>query len=69
MVRKQLTLSGSYYGTTSSHETFRKIVNACQNNQLDLDQLITEKFPLENINQAFDKLKNGKIAGRAILAL
>ncbi len=69
MVRKQLTLSGSYYGSTSSHETFGKIVNACINNQLDLDQLVTKQFPLEDINQAFDKLKNGEITGRSILAL
>ena len=67
MVRKQLTLSGSYYGSTSSHETFTKIVNACINDQLDLEKLVTKKFPLGKINQAFKDLKNGKITGRALL--
>ena len=69
MVRKQLTLSGSYYGTTSSHETFKKIVTASINDQLDLEKLVTEKFPLKKINQAFENLQNGEIVGRGILEL
>ncbi len=67
LVRKQLNLTGSNYGTTSSHETFRTIVNACRNNQLDLNSIVTKKFPLEKINIAFNELNSGAITGRGLI--
>ena len=40
-----------------------------KDNQLNLEKLVTEKFPLKKINQAFENLQNGEIVGRGILEL
>jgi Zn-dependent alcohol dehydrogenase len=34
---------------------------------LDLDAMVTERFTLDQINEATAALENGEIAGRAIL--
>ena len=34
---------------------------------LDLDSLVTQRFALDEINEAVDALENGRIAGRSIL--
>jgi Zn-dependent alcohol dehydrogenase len=34
---------------------------------LDLDALVTTRYPIEQINEAVEALEKGKITGRAIL--
>ena len=38
-----------------------------ENGDLALDKMVTERFSIDQINEAADALANGKIAGRAIL--
>jgi Zn-dependent alcohol dehydrogenase len=35
--------------------------------KLRLDEMITRRYPLEEINQACDDLQSGRITGRAII--
>jgi Zn-dependent alcohol dehydrogenase len=35
--------------------------------KLKLDELVTRRYPLEQINEAVDDLKHGRILGRAII--
>ena len=66
MVRAQKTVMGSYYGSTSPHESFRKIVDAYLKGTLDVDTIITRSYSLDQINEAFHDLVSGG-EGRGII--
>ena len=66
MVRAQKTVAGSYYGSSSPHEAFKKIVGLYLQGKLDIDGLILRSFPLEQINEGFDALARGE-DGRGII--
>lgn len=66
MVRNQKTVMGSYYGSASPHESFRKIVDAYLKGRIDIDSLITRSYPLNQINEAYDDLLTGG-EGRGII--
>ena len=38
-----------------------------KNRNIDLEQIVTKTDVLKNINRVIENIKNGKIAGRAIL--
>ena len=67
LVRNQKTLSGSYYGSASPHETFNKLVEFYLKGSLDVESLITRQLNLEQINDGFDALARGE-DGRGIIA-
>ena len=50
-------------GRTNPAEDIPRYIKLFQNKKLDVDFLFTHKFPLDEINQAFDLLKSGN-AGR-----
>lgn len=66
LVRNQKTLVGSYYGSASPHETFGKLVDFYRKGQIDIDSLITRRYPLEEINEAYDALGRGE-DGRGVI--
>ncbi len=68
LVRNQKKLMGSYYGSASPHETFRKMVGFYLQDRLDLQSLITRRYPLDQINEAFDDLVAGGV-GRGVLKI
>lgn len=66
IVRNQKHLMGSYYGSASPHETFAKMVDFYLRDKIDVRGLITRRYPIEEINHAFDDLVGGK-PGRGII--
>ncbi len=66
LVRNQKTLIGSYYGSASPHETFGKLVDFYTRGRIDVDSLITRRYPLEEINEAYDALGRGE-DGRGVI--
>ena len=66
MVRSQKTVAGSYYGSASPHETFNKIVDFYLKGKLDIESLITRRYPLEQINEGFEALARGE-DGRGLI--
>lgn len=66
LVRGQKTLVGSYYGSASPHETFKKLVDFYLQGAIDIDGLITRRYALEQINEGFDALARGE-DGRGVL--
>ncbi|KAG7224859.1 hypothetical protein INR49_028226 [Caranx melampygus] len=54
------TLKGTYFGGWKSVEDVPKLVDDYIGGKLMLDEFITDKLPLEQINVAFDLLKSGK---------
>ena len=59
LVRYQKTLVGSYYGSASPHQSFAKLVDFYQRGRIDVDSLITRRYKLDEINDAFDALAGG----------
>ncbi len=60
MIRSQKTLAGSYYGSASPHETFRKLVDYYLKGKIDLDSMITRTYSLEQVNEGFDAIAQGE---------
>ncbi|XP_044060523.1 alcohol dehydrogenase class-3-like [Siniperca chuatsi] len=53
------TLKGTYFGGWKSVQDVPKLVDDYMNNKLKLDEFITHNLPLDQINVAFEHLKNG----------
>ncbi len=58
---------GSIGGSCSPDRDFPKYLDWYHDGTLDLDSLVTERFGIEQINEATTALQNGEISGRAIL--
>ena len=67
MLRNQKTLVGSYYGSASPHETFRKLVDYYLKGVLDIEGLITRSYTLEQVNEGLDAIGRGE-DGRGVIA-
>ena len=53
-------LQGSLYGTTNSRNDIPLMAELYRNGALKLDELITRTYKLEDINQAFTDMQDGK---------
>ncbi|XP_060903591.1 alcohol dehydrogenase class-3-like [Labrus mixtus] len=53
------TLKGTYFGGWKSVQDVPKLVDEYMANKLQLDEFITHKLPLNQINKAFDLLSSG----------
>ncbi|MEX2228758.1 MAG: Zn-dependent alcohol dehydrogenase [Dehalococcoidia bacterium] len=62
------TLKGSFYGSARFHVDMPRILALYQAGKLDLDRLVTRRFPLDQINEAFETLKSGAVA-RSVLEI
>ena len=60
MIRSQKTLVGSYYGSASPHETFKKLVDYYLKGSIDLDSMITRTYSLEQVNEGFEAIAQGE---------
>ncbi len=58
---------GSIGGSCVPDRDFPTFVDWFEKGELDLDALVTERYKLEDINEATDALEAGRISGRAIL--
>jgi Zn-dependent alcohol dehydrogenase len=59
----QLSLGGS----CTPGEDLPRFLQWHADGDLDLDALVTQRYPIDDINQAVEDLEQGRIAGRAIL--
>ncbi|MBV1915044.1 MAG: zinc-binding dehydrogenase [Pseudomonadales bacterium] len=60
-------LIGSIGGTCCPERDFPKYLQWYEEGDLDLDAMVTARYPIEQINEACEALSNGEIAGRAIM--
>lgn len=58
---------GSTYGSANPAVDFPRFADLYMTGRLDLDTLVTERYGLDEANEAFDALSNGA-AGRGIIA-
>lgn len=62
ITRKEITVTGSYYGTSNTPRDFPFFVDLYRRGMLDLDRLVSKTYTLDQINQAYADLLQGKIA-------
>jgi NDMA-dependent alcohol dehydrogenase len=66
LVREEKVLKGSYYGSARCHVDMPKMVDMYMSGRLNLDDLITRRYSLDQINEAYEDLDKGEI-GRGVI--
>ena len=66
LVRQEKTLKGSYYGSARLHSDMPRIAEMYASGQLALDDMVTHRYHLDEINEAYQNLVNGDV-GRGII--
>ena len=65
---QEKTLKGSFYGSARFHLDMPRILNLYRQGKLNLDGLVSRRYPLAEINEAFDALRNGEVS-RSVLTI
>lgn len=66
MTRQELTLKGTYYGSVRPAVDMPTMVDLYQAGKIDIDNLITRTYSLDDINKAYQDMENGHI-GRGVI--
>jgi S-(hydroxymethyl)glutathione dehydrogenase / alcohol dehydrogenase len=66
-IKDERVLTGSYMGTTQLHTEIPKLVALYKAGILKLDELITARYPLEDINKAIELVEKGKALRNVIM--
>lgn len=67
LVRTEKTVKGSYYGSVTPRRDFPHFLKMYQNGLLKLDELVSERYTLDRINDAYAEMLTGKIARGVIV--
>ncbi|NOX34931.1 MAG: zinc-binding dehydrogenase [Deltaproteobacteria bacterium] len=62
-------ITGSHGGETDPGKDIPRYGNLYKNGKLNLDDLVTDRFSLDEINLAIEKMKNGKSSGRCLIQM
>ncbi len=60
LVREEKTVMGSYYGTCDAHRDFPLYAQMYQEGRLPLDKLVSHRYGLDQINQAYADMLSGE---------
>jgi len=52
---------GSYYGSVDVRSDFHRLLSLWKSGQLDLESMISRRMKIDEINDAFDAMKNGEV--------
>lgn len=66
LARQEKTLKGSFYGSCRPTVDMPLLLSLAQAGKIDLDALITRRYPLEAINEAYAALEHGGV-GRGLI--
>ena len=67
LVRGERVLKGCYYGSARCHVDMPKIVDLYLSGLINLDELVTRRYSLDQINEAYADLNSGGV-GRGVIA-
>jgi len=59
-IRSERTVTGSFMGTTQLHQDIPMLIDLYKAGKFKLDELITARYPLDQINEAIDTVLQGK---------
>ncbi|TPX36177.1 hypothetical protein SmJEL517_g01441 [Synchytrium microbalum] len=62
LAMQEKTLKGSFYGSARPRVDMARILDLYQKKQVKIDELVSERIPLEDINRGFDLLRAGAVA-------
>ncbi len=62
-------LTGSEGGDCRPELDIPKLVRLCQSGKLNFNGLVSKRYALDQINEAIDDLKNGRVAGRCVVTM
>ena len=62
ITRTEKTIKGSYYGSVSPKRDFPLFLQMYQQGRLKLDELVSRRYSLEQINEAYTEMLSGRIA-------
>jgi S-(hydroxymethyl)glutathione dehydrogenase/alcohol dehydrogenase len=68
LTRQEKTIRGSYYGSVNSRRDFPMLLDLYAAGKLNLDDLITARYSLEQINDAYSAMNEGRLA-RGVIVL
>jgi NDMA-dependent alcohol dehydrogenase len=68
ITRQEKTVKGSYYGSASPARDFPFFAGLYLQGRLDLDQLVSRTYPLEQVNSAYADMLSGSVA-RGVIVL
>ncbi len=66
LVRSEKALKGTYYGSARCHVDMPRIVDMYQSGKLNIDEIVTRRYSLDDINEAYEDLDNIGI-GRGVI--
>jgi NDMA-dependent alcohol dehydrogenase len=67
LTRQEKTIKGSYYGTVHAPRDFPMLLNLYAAGKLNLADMISRRYPLEQVNEAYRDMIEGKLARGVIL--
>jgi len=59
-VAEERTLKGSYIGACVPSRDLPRYINLFRRGRLPVDRLLTDRIALDEINEGFDRLREGK---------
>jgi S-(hydroxymethyl)glutathione dehydrogenase / alcohol dehydrogenase len=62
ITRQEKVIKGSYYGTVNANRDFPLLLDLYMAGKLKLDELVSQTYRLEQINEAYDAMLSGSIA-------
>jgi S-(hydroxymethyl)glutathione dehydrogenase/alcohol dehydrogenase len=62
ITRQEKVIKGSYYGTVNANRDFPMLLDLYMAGKLKLDDMISETYKLEQINEAYEKMLSGTVA-------
>jgi len=68
ITRQEKTVKGSYYGSVHPRRDFPLLLDLYKSGRLDLDSLISKRYPLTEINRAYADMLEGRVA-RGVIRL
>jgi NDMA-dependent alcohol dehydrogenase len=60
LVYEERALSGSLYGSAAPRTDIPRMIDLYRGGSLKLDELLTHRYPIEEINEAYDALQSGE---------
>jgi NDMA-dependent alcohol dehydrogenase len=62
ITRQEKVIKGSYYGTVNANRDFPLLIDLYMNGKLKLDELVSQQYRLDQINEAYDVMLTGSVA-------
>ncbi len=66
LVAEERTVKGSYYGSCVPLRDLPRYIALYRGGKLPVDRLMSERLPLDQINESFDRLHEGKTVRQVI---